>query len=172
MYVFIGYSHVLKGYKCLSTLEKIFVSRNVLFNEMEFPYSTLFTKHSFVNPSSTIFDIVVLLPNSSQFPPSPFSSIFTSIASPNHNSSSPSSTEQSILSSLVPLQRPSVSVHPMVTRAKNGTFQTKGTTCMTSAISDNEPKSLKEALQSEKWMEAMKVEYTALQKNRTWKLCR
>ncbi|TXG57696.1 hypothetical protein EZV62_015525 [Acer yangbiense] len=40
--VFIGYSSQHKGYKCLSPTSKVFISKNVLFHEFEFPYLELF----------------------------------------------------------------------------------------------------------------------------------
>ncbi|XP_016195998.1 uncharacterized protein LOC107637061 [Arachis ipaensis] len=40
--IFIGYSDNQKGYRCLSPLGKEFVSRDVVFNESEFPFPHLF----------------------------------------------------------------------------------------------------------------------------------
>src|ERR1044072_4068517 len=41
--VFLGYSTMHKGYKCLTPDEKIIISKDVIFNESAFPYSKLFT---------------------------------------------------------------------------------------------------------------------------------
>jgi histone deacetylase 1/2 len=40
--VYLGPSPTHKGYKCLSPEGKVFISKDVVFNELEFPYSTLF----------------------------------------------------------------------------------------------------------------------------------
>jgi len=40
--VFIGYSIDQAGYRCLHPTRKIYVSRHVEFNPLEFPYSSLF----------------------------------------------------------------------------------------------------------------------------------
>jgi len=40
--VFLGYSPNHKGYKCLGSTGKIFISKDVIFNEIKFPYVTLF----------------------------------------------------------------------------------------------------------------------------------
>lgn len=39
-YTFIGYSLFHKGYKCLSSYSRLFVSKNVVFDETSFPYSS------------------------------------------------------------------------------------------------------------------------------------
>ncbi|KAK9155098.1 hypothetical protein Sjap_002578 [Stephania japonica] len=40
--VFLGYSSRHKGYKCLHPSRRVYISRNVLFNEHDFPYSSVF----------------------------------------------------------------------------------------------------------------------------------
>ncbi|KAK9092707.1 hypothetical protein Syun_027618 [Stephania yunnanensis] len=41
-FVFIGYSPLHHGYHCLHSSGKVFVSRDVVFNEKEFPYITFY----------------------------------------------------------------------------------------------------------------------------------
>ena len=41
--VFLGYSPNHKGYTCLDSTGKIFISKDVIFNEIKFPYITLFS---------------------------------------------------------------------------------------------------------------------------------
>lgn len=56
--VFIGYSMVHKGYKCLSPTGRVYIARTVDFNESEFPYTDLFKsaicQSSNPPPSSTL----------------------------------------------------------------------------------------------------------------------
>lgn len=40
--VYIGYSDYHKGYLCLSLTKRVYVSRHVCFNELEFPFSSIF----------------------------------------------------------------------------------------------------------------------------------
>ena len=51
--VFLGYSESHKGYKCLSSTGRIYISRHVIFNELEFPFKIGFlnTKES---PTNTV----------------------------------------------------------------------------------------------------------------------
>lgn len=46
-YIMIGHSLVHKGYKCLSSADKIYIARHVQFNESEFPYSELVSSSKF-----------------------------------------------------------------------------------------------------------------------------
>lgn len=43
--VFLGYNGSHKGYKCLSSTGKIYISRHVIFNEEDFPFSRGFLNH-------------------------------------------------------------------------------------------------------------------------------
>jgi hypothetical protein len=52
--VFIGYSSLHKGYKCLDIDSgRVYISRDVIFDERVFPFSK--TKHSLSNPPTTTF---------------------------------------------------------------------------------------------------------------------
>ncbi|CAA0842042.1 cysteine-rich RLK (RECEPTOR-like protein kinase) 8, partial [Striga hermonthica] len=55
--------------------------------------------------------------------------------------------------------------HPMVTRLKAGILKPRS---LIGVVEEKEPSSLHEALESENWKEAMKSEYAALMKNKTW----
>ncbi|KAH9786678.1 retrovirus-related pol polyprotein from transposon RE1 [Citrus sinensis] len=61
----------------------------------------------------------------------------------------------------------SISIHPMVTRAKSGIFKPK---TYLAATQDIEPTSVKTTLSSQKWYMAMKEEVDALHRNQTWTL--
>ena len=44
--MFLGYSSSHKGYKCLSSSRRVYISKDALFNELRFPYSDLFSPSS------------------------------------------------------------------------------------------------------------------------------
>lgn len=67
--VFLGYSTVHKGYKCLAADGHIYISKDVMFHESKFPYPTLFsTSHI---PSSSSPSIPSSAPSAMSWFPSP-----------------------------------------------------------------------------------------------------
>ena len=52
--LFIGYSPLHKGYKCLDKTRRVFIAVHVTFNENEFPYSELFPSSNFSSESVPI----------------------------------------------------------------------------------------------------------------------
>ena len=64
--VFFGYSSSHKGYKCLSSIGRIYISKDVLFNELRFPYLDLFPSSS--SPAQNITSYFSLNPDLSSPP--------------------------------------------------------------------------------------------------------
>src|ERR1044072_6285488 len=134
--VFLGYSPSHKGYKCLSSNGRIYISKDVLFHETRFPYSSLFPSQKSKSqsagaPISAMPPILNFqqhhsLPNSpttshvSLSPPSPQSSSnqqsHTSINSLQNDTSQPLGSDL-IPGSAAGLPIPSVipNTHPMQT---------------------------------------------------------
>jgi histone deacetylase 1/2 len=75
--VFLGYSSTYKGYKCLSPEGRVYVSKDVLFNEQKFPYPYLF-------PTTTTANSIATAPTSPSHVPLYF---------PNQNLATPTSLQ-------------------------------------------------------------------------------
>ncbi|KAL5780783.1 hypothetical protein ACOSQ2_011520 [Xanthoceras sorbifolium] len=100
-----GYSLQHKGYKCLHPSGKVYISRNVIFHEFDFPYPTLFSSKS---DASNV---------QSSLPLSLFNSLPTVSGSV---SVTPAPYSQSSLSNSASLQQHSVPVsHSAVSRFSN-----------------------------------------------------
>jgi transposase InsO family protein len=57
--LFLGYSSSHKGYKCLSPSGRIFISKDVLFNEYRFPFCDLFTDKPY-DPLTPVKDVSLI----------------------------------------------------------------------------------------------------------------
>ncbi|KAH9705793.1 retrovirus-related pol polyprotein from transposon RE1 [Citrus sinensis] len=181
--LFIGYSPLHKGYKCLDKTRRVFIAIHVTFNEHEFPYSELFLSSDYSSKSVQISSpsFCILHDSSSTQQLSTSSSVpavsptLNSLSLPHINtppsplsSNAHSHTSNQNSSVALPQQSlPIVFAHPMVTIAKAGIFKPK---TYRTTIQDVEPASVKAALADQKWYMAMTDELHALRNNETWTL--
>ena len=169
--LFLGYDPHRRGYLCLTTSDKLHVSRNVLFNESLFPYSLSanpFLRHSTsdssdIYVSSTAPLTVVSIPHDTT--PAPHTSIPTSP----RLTESPLPSVPSPVFPTKPSPAPTTNTHPMLTRAKAGISKPK---LFHTSISHNisKPSNYKQAMANPLWFRAMQTEYDALLHNNTWTL--
>lgn len=88
----------------------------------------------------------------------------TSSPTPSPPSPLPNPISPTPLSNPIPTAAPSGNIHPMQTRAKSGIHKPKA------FLTSKEPTSISEALQHEPWIQAMRDELFALDRNQTWPL--
>lgn len=196
---FLGYSSTQKGYKCLSSTGRIFVSRHVLFDENSFPFA-----HN-ISPRANVPCSPVLLPSlttesrcatsSSNLycPTSPTvpsvggsprcdTSSPTEAVSLGNATSSPSITPVSpvspSLSTLPPTSSTSSVVPPRLPSLPRNSHPmvTRGKNGIFKPkaflvdYTQTEPTTAREALKCPEWRQAMQEEYDALLVNKTWDL--
>ncbi|RVW43373.1 Retrovirus-related Pol polyprotein from transposon RE1 [Vitis vinifera] len=196
---FLGYSLKHKGYKCMSSNGRVYISRDVIFNETSFPYSktiqassclpsTVSPSTSHLSPSASP---PILSPTMLPAPTSPISSarpisemdniVSTHPHAP--NSADTTLTPAQVVSNPVatPVQHVISSIaDASVTRtiAKDADNTHPMITRAKSGIvkpkifiaAVREPSSVSAALQQDEWKKAMVAEYDALQRNNTWSL--
>ena len=183
--LFCGIHLIIKDINVLIQRARFFLSRDVIFNESSFPFSVA-KPHDSSPPSSVPSQLLALgvlpIPTAHPNPPSHSIGSIESLGSlsqpvelnspqlvpteqaasstPVNDESSPSTA----LSSPPPSQPPNT--HPMQTRSKSGIVcpRLHPTLLLTTA----EPTSVKHALSSPEWKEAMQQEYNALMANNTW----
>ncbi|KAG8495625.1 hypothetical protein CXB51_013396 [Gossypium anomalum] len=192
--VFLGFGSHQKGYRCLAADGRVYVSRHVLFDELEFPFRTGFScfkgdgpvqfrhHHSSV-PVVTVTSSDSGLSCSRQVVsgPSPGSSASPSVLRSPSMVSSPGADCAEVPMPPSHAQSPSSDVpsavherssspancHPMQTRPKSGIFKPR---VFSSVLDEKEPSTIDEAFQSAAWTAAAKAEYGALISNHTWDL--
>ncbi|KAF7802908.1 Retrovirus-related Pol polyprotein from transposon TNT 1-94 [Senna tora] len=173
---FIGYSLSHKGYKCLAPCGRVYISRDVKFDESFFPYKH-FSSSSFVKVHSplssatppilstlsnvqptgpvtesiandTLIPITDVAPNNDTIVASGSGASSSSNSAGQNDVQSSVQQNQSIaVSTLVPAHQ--AFTHPMITRAKAGIFKPKVLLAYTL------PKSVKAALDDDDWSLAM-----------------
>jgi histone deacetylase 1/2 len=178
--LFLGYSTSHKGYKCMSKTGRIYISKDVIFNELRFPYHILFPSSPSSNPNTTYVSSSIPVV---QIPPLPTVPVTPQVTiSQSEPSSTPSSAPQSSTVSSPTLESPvtipvsaaeqsppPTPTHHMVTRSKSGVVPTKHLPPSIFLV-HAEPRTVKQALADPKWLAAMQAEYTALLNNATWSL--
>lgn len=188
---YLGFSSDHKGYRCLNSEGRVFISRDVLFDESSFPFSSSISSS---NSSSSYSSIPSLSP-SIPLVPTVASNISNATINTNHTCSSasplmqvsspnifvatdipdpfssPNSSSSSSTRYLLPPPSPLITAapqtsntHHMLTRSKRGIHKPK------SYMVTQEPHTVKVALTHPKWKLAMTEEYNALIKNHTWDL--
>ena len=135
-YVFLGYSSSHKDYNCLSSTGKIYISKDVLFNELRFPYLDLFPSSSSpVQNITSYFSLnpdlsppcVTPTPSLSQLPsshslsapsvPPSFASVSNQPSSKSTSSRTQSSNTESHNESIPAPTSVPTNTHPMQTRS-------------------------------------------------------
>lgn len=173
----LGLSPTHKGYKCLSSTGRIYISKDVQFHEHSFPFPTMFPSTSSSSQISVPHHSTgLIIPNC---PPvstgasnpvdisPPISPHITPPPSPSthcqsHESSS--SNESSPPAPALHTPPPVTNTHHMLTRAKTGHLKPRV------FLTHMEPTSVKSAMAIPQWVSAMKDEYETLTRNGTWTL--
>ncbi|KAF7811382.1 Retrovirus-related Pol polyprotein from transposon TNT 1-94 [Senna tora] len=142
---FIGYSTLHKGYKCLAPNGRIYISRDVKFDEISFPYKDVSFKPLVSVPSNVISLSSASPPLAVQYETSvkPVTvtntnncvvstnemvcdnSVSTGVGGSTKSTTNVDSSAFSDLKDLSTLKDQATNVHPMVTRAKAGVFKPK-----------------------------------------------
>ncbi|CAH9146720.1 unnamed protein product [Cuscuta epithymum] len=163
--VFVGYPTGKKGWKIYDwATGEIFVSRDVIFHEDEFPFSAIPPENAEaslpdVDPSPPLLDneSEAILPVSAE----------AAAADHTHAATEEDHSADAPLGRGLRSRRPSVRLRDFVT---NHVQHLSPSPSHTSSISSSghEPQSFKEAMQSESWRDAMQSEIRALENNQTW----
>ena len=176
--IFIGYSSQHKGYQCLHSSRRVYISNHVTFDESSFPYesradfssissscqSTAHSESSLSSSTPSVTQLQAPLAASSEHhlnvPPVVTPVYFSN----NFNSTSSSPSPPSHNPPPHTLLQPASSGHPMITRSKASIFKPK---VYLSALlaQKSEPTSVSKVLSDPMCYKAMQEEYLALKTN-------
>ncbi|RDX67550.1 hypothetical protein CR513_53561, partial [Mucuna pruriens] len=163
----LGYSPHHKGYECLESGAKLFIFRDVVFNEDKFPSASSMS----ILPTPAITTKILslgVIPSAHSSPTIPQSSHSQAPTPLSTHDSPPSSPNPIVESSSSPISLPTRFVQPMQTRSKSSIVKPK--LHPTLLITTIEPSIVRQALSSPLWKLAMQQEYEALIANKTWSL--
>ncbi|KAG8485307.1 hypothetical protein CXB51_021723 [Gossypium anomalum] len=182
----LGYFPSHKGYRCLDSFGKIYITRHVTFNENVFPFrNTSLKPTGFIPQSKSSSKLLALLPTSTHSPScAPTShhshttpvtshnctpllpSIFSNLNPPSQHSnpslSSSSSNQVQHIPDPPPLLPVSCNTHPMVTRSKVGVFKPKAYVTVAPSSLGDVPSTIHTAMSHESWKAAVYSELRAL----------
>ncbi|KAJ1698573.1 hypothetical protein LUZ63_007085 [Rhynchospora breviuscula] len=188
--VFMGYSTMHKGYRCLHLpTKRLCISRNVIFNETDFPFRNM-ASISQQTPCSFTPHTLTILPNTVNISSPPNQNdygynntgnnqpeIATPLPHPSSTENSNTGHNQPVIHSRKPA---SVSTHHMQTRQKTKAIKPKNyanyhvytaTRYPVQPPTDEiEPTCYTQASKHSHWRQAMSEELTALATNNTWDL--
>ncbi|XP_019255454.1 PREDICTED: uncharacterized protein LOC109234064 [Nicotiana attenuata] len=179
--IFLGYPCGKKGYKLLNmSSQSIFYSRDVVFHEHVFPFSTNSSSSSLPSPSSFV-DVTPAVPSPSTFPPNSTSSPI-SIPPDNPSLSPPTAVPESLSfpisipspsnpsTSDPPLRRSLRVPHPPPHLADYVCSAPVSTVPPMSSreLHLHEPQYYQQAVSNPAWQDAMLKEFQALEANNTW----
>lgn len=161
--IFVGYSPSHKGYKCLDQNGKLFISKDVLFNEFRFPFTYTSTA---TKPPSTLSPLLPL----QIYPTVPLTNI-PAASTPLDSTPTPSTVSPNINPPqpfTIPAADSPVNTHPMQTRSKSGIVKPHLNPTLLLTVAEHG--SVKQALSSPHWKSAIQQEFDALIANQTWTL--
>ncbi|CAH9142456.1 unnamed protein product [Cuscuta epithymum] len=167
--VFVGYPHGKKGWKIFDWhTGEIFVSRDVIFHEDDFPFSTpmhepqvVLAPDSTTTPMVVDPDPVVVTPAAAEPPPT----------APTNATTVPAQSETESLGRGLRSRRPSILLRDFVTHHVQKLSPSPSATSSVSSsaiLAGHEPRSFKEAMTDVGWRQAMQSEIQALENNHTW----
>ena len=154
--LFIGYNPYHKGFKCLHPSGRVYIARSVTFNEAEFPYKSLFSKHFPSNRKPCIYtdtsyyQIPTSVSTASQTNNTSTLTITANLPTPTsslHSSdktTSPPFIPISDIQVSLPIPPLTTNTHQMITRSKTGTLKPR--TFVANILNELEPSSFKEAI--------------------------
>lgn len=162
----LGVSPQHKGHKCLDPTGRIYISKDVLFNEYRFPYQQLFPdkpEPQLSSPTPLILVSISLIIDVTQSVPTTPATSIPKVIPENSDFVTHSQPATSPIDTQ-PIAPVVTNNHPMVTRTKTGNLKPKV------FLAHTEPNSVKEALSHPDWFAAMQAKFEAFQNIGTWSL--